>query len=95
MEGRDIGTKVFPDAIFKAFLTAQPEVRARRRYGQSSIQTLGDVAEDIERRDQIDSTRSDSPLQVAPGAVVIDTSDLTVEQVVSELANMFRSVVED
>ena len=53
------------------------------------------MAEDIERRDQIDSTRSDSPLQVAPGAVVIDTSDLTVEQVVSELANMFRSVVED
>ena len=95
MEGRDIGTEVFPDAIFKAFVTAQPEVRARRRYDESSVQTLGDVADDLERRDRIDSTRTDSPLRVAPGAVVVDTSELTIQEVVSELASMFRSVVED
>ena len=95
MEGRDIGTEVFPDAIFKAFLTAQPEVRARRRYEESSVQTLGDVKEDLERRDRIDSTRADSPLQVASGAVVVDTSELTIQEVVSDLASMFRSVVED
>ena len=95
MEGRDIGTEVFPDAIFKAFLTAQPEVRARRRYEESSVQTLGDVQEDLQRRDRIDSTRVDSPLQVASGAVVVDTSELTIQEVVSDLASMFRSVVED
>jgi cytidylate kinase len=95
MEGRDIGTEVFPDAMFKAFLTAQPEVRARRRFEESSVQTLGDVTDDLERRDRIDSTRADSPLQVAAGAVVVDTSELTIQEVVSELASMFRSVVED
>lgn len=95
MEGRDIGTEVFPDAMFKAFLTAQPEVRARRRFEESSVQTLGDVTDDLERRDRIDSTRADSPLQVAAGAVVVDTSELTIQEVVSELASIFRSVVED
>tara|TARA_B100002049_G_scaffold130488_2_gene96599 strand:- start:7884 stop:9830 length:1947 start_codon:yes stop_codon:yes gene_type:complete len=95
MEGRDIGTEVFPDAVFKVFLTAQPEVRARRRYDESSVQTLGDVADDLERRDLIDSTRADSPLQVAPGAVVVDTSELEIPEVVSELAHLFRLVVED
>ena len=58
-------------------------------------QTLGDVKEDLERRDRIDSTRADSPLQVASGAVVVDTSELTIQEVVSDLASMFRSVVED
>ena len=94
MEGRDIGTTVFPDAVLKAYLTARPEVRARRRHDEGSSQTLEEIAADIARRDRIDSERSDSPLQAAPGAVVVDTSELTLPQVVEQLAALFRSAVE-
>ena len=94
MEGRDIGTEVFPDAIFKVFLTADLQVRAKRRFQQTADQTLDDVLQDLKRRDHVDSTRDDSPLQVAPGAVIFDTSNMSVEAVVSELADMFRLRVE-
>ena len=94
MEGRDIGTEVFPDAIFKVFLTADLQVRAQRRFQETTDQTLDEVLQDLQRRDHVDSTREDSPLEVAPGAVIFDTSNMSVEAVVSELADMFRLRVE-
>ncbi|MEI2654614.1 MAG: (d)CMP kinase [Microthrixaceae bacterium] len=86
LEGRDIGTVVFPDAPLKIYLTASPEVRARRRAGDD----LGDfdleaAAANIADRDRIDSTRADSPLRPADDAVIVDTSDLTIEQVVDRI----------
>lgn len=91
VEGRDIGTVVFPDAILKVFLTASPEVRAERRVDQ----TGGDiqaVAASIAERDHLDSTRLDSPLKPSEGSVIVDSSRRTVEEVVSEIVNHFVSV---
>jgi len=84
-EGRDMGTVVFPDADVKFFLDASTRKRAQRRFGElksDSTQTLDDVARDIEQRDQNDSTRPVAPLKPAPDAVIVDSTDLTVEQVV-------------
>lgn len=89
VEGRDIGTVVFPDAMLKVFLTASPDVRARRRVGQSGGD-VGQVAASIAERDRIDSTRADSPLRPADDAVVIDTSELSIEQVVERIGVLFR-----
>ena len=88
VEGRDIGTVVFPDARLKVFLTASPEVRARRRVAQSG----GDIAEtarSIAERDRIDSTRLDSPLRPADGSHTVDSSDRDVDDVVSEIVALF------
>ena len=93
MEARDIGTEVFPDALLKVFLTADLSIRAERRFNESSEQTLESVLEDLKRRDQIDSTRQDSPLLVAPGAIIFDSSGLSIEDVVSDLATIFRGLV--
>ncbi len=84
VEGRDIGTVVFPDAELKVYLMAGDDVRARRR----SSETGGveeRVAADMARRDEHDSTRASSPLKPADDAMVLDTSDLTVDQVVEEV----------
>jgi cytidylate kinase len=84
VEGRDIGTVVFPDAALKVYLTAGDDERARRR----SAETGGEqdsVAADMARRDETDSTRAVSPLQPAQDAVVLDTSDLSVDEVVEEV----------
>lgn len=84
VEGRDIGTVVFPDATLKVFLTASPEVRARRRVAESG----GDVeaiAGSIAERDRLDSSRVDSPLMTADGSITVDTSDLSIDQVVARL----------
>ena len=84
VEGRDIGTVVFPDATLKVFLTASPEVRARRRVAESG----GDVeaiARSIAERDRLDSSRVDSPLMTADGSITVDTSDLSIDQVVEKL----------
>ena len=89
VEGRDIGTVVFPDAAVKVFLTASPEVRARRRVAESG----GDVAEvarSIAERDRIDSTRSDSPLRPADGATVVDSSDKPIDEVVAEIVGLLE-----
>ncbi len=80
VEGRDIGTVVFPDAHLKVFLTASEQERARRRNSDED-------AADLARRDQLDSTRSASPLKSAPDAVVIDSTGLTVEEVVQEIVS--------
>ncbi|MDQ3570864.1 MAG: (d)CMP kinase [Actinomycetota bacterium] len=84
VEGRDIGTVVFPDAELKVYLTAGDDVRARRRSGQSGSEEQT-VAADMARRDQSDSTRAASPLQAADDAVVLDTSDLSIDQAVEEV----------
>jgi cytidylate kinase len=86
MEGRDIGTVVFPDAVLKVYLTARPEVRARRRAAEVSALDLATVASDMAKRDAYDSSRKASPLQQASDAVEVDTSDLTVDEIVEDLA---------
>ena len=90
MEGRDIGTVIFPHARYKFFVTASPLERARRRLAQEgenfSGATLEEVAKAIAERDRIDSTREIAPLKPAPGAIVVDTTGLTIEQVVERLA---------
>lgn len=85
VEGRDIGTVVFPEAGLKVFLTARPEVRATRRASEQGHEDVERVASDLHRRDTIDSTRADSPLTAAPDAVILDTSDLTIEEVVDRI----------
>ena len=84
MDGRDIGTVVFPKAELKIFLTALPEVRAQRRYKEliekgMSVE-LEEVGLNLEKRDHIDSSREDSPLAQADDAIVLDNSDMTVEE---------------
>jgi len=86
VEGRDIGTVVFPDATLKVFLTATPEVRARRRFEELARRGLDvrweDVAAEQRERDLRDSTREASPLRPAEGAVVVDSSALSLAEVV-------------
>ncbi len=82
VEGRDIGTVVFPDAEIKIFLQANLEIRAKRRYLQgTSGLSLEDLKKSIEKRDEIDSKKAFGKLEKAKGAILIDTSDLTIEQV--------------
>ena len=89
VEGRDIATVVFPDARLKVYLTASPLVRAQRRVAQIG----GDVeqiARDIAERDYKDSTRVDSPLRESENAIVVDTSDRTIGDVVSQIVGIFN-----
>lgn len=86
VEGRDIGSVVFPEATLKVYLTASEEERARRRAAQAGRDdTVADVARQLARRDWLDSNRMASPLSVAPGAVVIDTTTRGVEEIVDDL----------
>lgn len=87
LEGRDIGTVVAPDADVKVFLVADPAIRAQRRAAESGAD-VSVVRDNIETRDRIDSTRSDSPLVASPDAVVIDTSTMTIEAVVDEIERL-------
>ena len=91
VEGRDIGTVVFPDAILKIFLTASPEVRAERRVGQNGGDIQA-VAASIAERDHLDSTRLDSPLKPSHDSVVVDSSRRTIEEVVAEIVTHFERV---
>ncbi len=90
MEGRDIGTVVFPDADYKFFVTASPEERARRRCEELKLKgekaELAAVLAEIRKRDHDDSTRAVAPLRRAPGAIEIETTTSNVEQVVAEIA---------
>jgi CMP/dCMP kinase len=96
VEGRDIGTVVFPDAAVKVFLTADPETRARRRAGdeEASGRDLDDIAAGLRARDAADSNREASPLRPADDAVTIDTTDLTVAEVVGRILNLVGEVGE-
>ena len=94
VEGRDIGTVVLPDADVKIFLTASAETRARRRNDQNIASGLGDdyaaVLADVQRRDHLDSTRTVSPLRAAEDALVVDTGDMTENEVVAHLIDLVR-----
>jgi cytidylate kinase len=94
LEGRDIGTKVFPETPHKFFLTARPEVRARRRYAELIARgqpaDYDSVLADCMLRDTQDSTRADSPLTWDESYTVIDTSDLTILEVVGEIVRAVR-----
>ncbi|MFZ2225227.1 MAG: (d)CMP kinase [Candidatus Deferrimicrobium sp.] len=95
LEGRDTGTVVFPDAEAKFFLDAAAAVRARRRYLEISPpggQPFEEVLRDVLRRDVQDSTRENSPLRVADGAVYIDTTTMTVDEVVEEMLRRLPGV---
>lgn len=91
MDGRDIGTVVLPDAKYKFFLTASSEVRAKRRQKEDLErginQDLEKLKADIERRDHYDSTREVNPLRKAKDAILIDTSDLSIKEVIKNIIN--------
>jgi len=96
MDGRDIGTVVFPDAAYKFYLDASLEIRARRRYTelrekQENVE-FESVVEEIKKRDETDRERASGPLKVADDAVHIDTSQLTVDQVVHRLLEMMEDI---
>ena len=94
MDGRDIGTTVLPDAKYKFFLTASAKERALRRFKEMLSKgqkvTLEEVEREILQRDYRDTNRDVSPLKAAEDAVIIDTTDKTVEQVVEEILNVIR-----
>ncbi len=92
MDGRDIGTKVLPNARLKIFLTASTGVRARRRFDELLAKgekaDLSEIEADIRERDKRDMTRTESPLVQAPDSVLLDTSDMTIDQVVSKILSL-------
>jgi cytidylate kinase len=90
VEGRDIGSVVFPDATLKVYLDARPEVRAERRAAQSGLDSAV-VLEELSDRDRRDSNRDVSPLMVPDGAVVIDTSDLSIDEVAAMVVDLARA----
>jgi cytidylate kinase len=94
-DGRDMGTVVFPDAPYKIFLTASAQVRARRRHIQLKEKgldvSLYDLAKELEERDRRDSERAVAPLKAAGDAVLLDTSDLSIEQVVDRVIALVRA----
>ncbi|MEY3619254.1 MAG: cytidylate kinase [Actinomycetota bacterium] len=89
IEGRDIGTIVFPDATLKVYLTASPRVRAQRRVGQVGGD-LDETERSIIERDHKDSSRSDSPLVTSTDSVVVDTSERSVDEVVEEIVTLIE-----
>ena len=86
IEGRDIGSVVFPDAELKVYLTADPEVRAQRRSKEATDLDYETVAADLARRDALDQGREASPLVEADGAFLVDTTGLTVEEIIQVIA---------
>jgi cytidylate kinase len=86
LEGRDIGTVVFPDAVLKVYLDARPEVRAERRAAEVTDLDYETVAADMARRDALDQGRQADPLRLADDAIMLDTSDMTIDEIVAELA---------
>ena len=94
MDGRDIGTNVLKDADLKVFLTASVDVRAKRRYAElveaHSNMTFDEVKADLIRRDTYDSTRKHNPLKQAEDAILIDTSDQTIEETAQIIMHLFK-----
>ena len=98
MDGRDIGTVVFPDAELKIFVTARPEVRAQRRYDELQAKgdtkvTYAEVLQNLTERDLIDSTRAESPLKMAGDAMLLDNSDMTRDQQFQVAVDMINKVL--
>jgi cytidylate kinase len=96
LEGRDIGTVVFPDAEVKVFLTARPEVRARRRWeeltGRGLAADFDETLSDVVRRDAQDAQRAIAPLRIADDAMQLDASELTADEVISAIVARVRAV---
>jgi len=94
MDGRDIGTVILPDAEIKIFLTASPEIRGERRYkeliekGESA--NLSKIIEDIRKRDKNDSERENAPLKKADDAILIDSSNMTIDEVVNTITDLAK-----
>lgn len=96
VEGRDIGTAVFPGAALKIYLTARPEVRARRRAAELPRQAdVSSVEQDLERRDRFDSGRTTSPLHQAEDAVAVDTSDMSIDEVIARISALALAVLDE
>ena len=99
MDGRDIGTYVLPDAKLKIFLTASPEARAKRRYlelkEKGVATTLEEVFEDMAYRDKNDSGREFAPLKPAEDSVMVDSTELTLEQTVATITAMAKNAMEN
>ena len=95
MDGRDIGTCVLPNATLKIYLTASSGVRAKRRYDEltakGEVCDLAKIQQDIEERDYRDMHRQVSPLKQADDAIVVDTSDLTIEEVVRKILDLCKN----
>lgn len=93
MDGRDIGTVVFPDAELKIFLTASPEIRAQRRYDELKAKGMEepfeDILENVKQRDYLDQTRAESPLRKAEDAVELDNGEMTIAEQREWLLNIF------
>ena len=98
LDGRDVGTHIFPDTKYKFFLNASAQERGRRRYqelvdkGQTVV--LEDIIEDIKKRDYIDSTREVAPLVKADDAIEVDSTSMTIDQVVAYISDMVRRIGE-
>jgi cytidylate kinase len=99
LEGRDIGTVVFPDAEAKFFLTARPEIRAARRHeeliakaGAAAVATFEETLADVRQRDAQDSNRAVAPLRQAEGAMLIDSSDLTIDETVAVMSDFVARI---
>jgi cytidylate kinase len=97
MDGRDIGSVVFPDAELKIFMTADPEIRAERRYQEMIIkgseESYDQILENLKKRDHIDSSREDSPLIQVADAHIIDTSNLSRQQQLDQAMKLALSVI--
>jgi len=98
MDGRDIGTVVFPDAELKIFMTASPQARAHRRYKElldrGDKVSYEEVLKNVQERDHIDSTREESPLRKAEGAIEIDNSDMGLEEQLERIHNYALRIIE-
>ena len=94
MDGRDIGTTVFPDAELKIFVTATPEIRAQRRYDELKAQeaSFDEILENVKQRDYIDQNREVSPLRKAEDALLLDNTDLSIEEQKKWLFEQFNKV---
>jgi len=99
MDGRDIGTVVFPNAELKLFMTASSKIRAKRRYNElkdrNETVTYDEVLKNVNERDYIDSHRKDSPLMKAVDAIEIDNSNLTLEEQFTKILNLVKKTLED
>ncbi len=99
MDGRDIGTMVFPEAELKVFMTSSPEVRGKRRqmelFEKGIHSDLETIVKNLKERDQIDSNRAEGPLRKAEGALEIDTSDLTFEEQVERIVQAAEDIIHE
>jgi cytidylate kinase len=100
MDGRDIGTVVFPGAEMKVFVTAKPEIRAQRRFDElrskgDTVTTFEEVLENLKTRDYLDQTRTESPLVKANDAILLDNSYMTVDEQMQWLLQKFKQITTD